>query len=166
LPEPIDDKPTGETDIGDETIGSTSKAPRPTLDGIAFELGNLESKLEILMLRQPQNNVLAELLSQVLDQLGQGGGGGNGNGGDNGGQGIPSMGPVDIVSVPPFPGDREQYTGGAYKVRIEKAPADVFVADAIARLADLMSEQKGWRNYIAPKVKSGRPFTITWEETD
>lgn len=165
-PDPPREKPPYETDIGEEKVGRPGQAPRPTLDGIAFELGNLEAKLEILMLRRPQGGDLADLLGQVLDLLGQlaeGGGGGNGGGGDCK---VPDMGPVEIVSVPPYAGDQAQYQGGAYRVKIDKAPADVFMADAIVKLADLMSVQKSWRNYMAPKVKSGRPFTITWEETD
>jgi hypothetical protein len=124
--------------------------------------------LESLLRRQVPNNIASEFAQDVLDRLEEimgsledGDGGGDGGGGS-----MPDMGPVEIESVPPFPGDREQYVGGAYRVRIEKAPAHVFMADAIARLADLMSEQKGWRNYMAPKVRAGQPFTITWEEAD
>lgn len=145
-----------------------SQRTRTDIASIAIELGKIEGKSEALLGRQAPKTDLIDAFKQIFDMLSdlQKSVDDIDCSGDGQGGSLPEMGPMTIISVPPYPGDQAKYENGYYEIIVDKAPAEVFMKEAFLAIAQLMSVQKSWRNFVIPKPKVGVPYTITWEEVE
>lgn len=162
------DPAVGRTDpnahvVGRDLVGDPSMRPRPDLLSMSVELGRVEQKLALLLLRQI------------------GGGGGGGQGSDRTGEVLAKLeqlrgeldrlakrpermvGPVRVRSEAPSDfnpdGSRKSFV-----FDIPRLPASSFEALFLQRLLEYLHTQKTWRGYVAKTGTSGDPVTITWQE--
>ncbi len=165
---PVSDPAVGRTDpnthvVGRDLVGDPSIRPRPDLLSMSVELGRVEQKLALLLLRQV------------------GGGGGGGQGSDRTGEVLAKLeqlrgeldglakrpermvGPVRVRSEAPadFNPDGSRK---AFVFDIPRLPASAFEALFLQRLLEFLHVQKTWRNHVAKVGTSGEPVTITWQE--
>jgi hypothetical protein len=161
--EPVRQTPKDAHVINGELIEARGSDPRPDLIGIALGLGQVERKLELVLLRGSggggscdfSDALDQEILEAIeslqvdIDELA--------------GRPERELGPLAVTSEAPadFNGDG---TRASFAIDIPRLPATEFETLFLQRLLEFLHWQKTCRNHVAKKGTDGNPVTISWLE--
>ena len=148
--------------VGGEQVGGVGQAPRPTLDGIAVALGQIEDKCAWLMRRSGvgagpmPSGWLDKILETIQKAL-------EGVDGDKPPK-LPMLGPVHYIALAQADfnsdGSRRQFV-----FNVPRQEASDFLAQYLQLQAEYLFWLKGLKAFVAkrPTVDTS-PVTITWLE--
>lgn len=169
LPQPeVQEAPVTQTPkeahvIGGELVEGIGGGPRADLPGIATELGRVERKLELLLLRGTGgsgsckfNDAKLDEIIEMLDSL-------QFDVDELSTREEPKLGPlVYTVEAPAdydISGNRETFV-----FDIPRLPASEFMSLYLRRQAEYQHRLKIWRNHVAKRETNPKPIRIEWEE--
>ena len=160
---PVAQTPKDAHVVGGELVEGAGGGPRPDLPGIAVELGRVERKLELLLLRgsggggscefsdELDRDILSaiEELQSDVDELAN--------------KPERQLGPLSVTTEAPadFNADGSRRS---FDIDIPRLPATEFETLFLQRLLELLHWQKSCRNHVAKRGTDGDPVTITWHE--
>ena len=164
--EPVRQTPPGAHIVGTDVIGGPGATPRPTLDGIAAEVGRIELKtaLALELLRNSSGGSgggcqffdrtdevleVIESLQVDVDELA--------------GRPERELGPLVVTSEAPADFNADG-TRAAFTFDIPRLPATQFETLFLKRLVEYSHWQGTCRKHVAKKGTDGDPVTIHWQE--